>query len=75
MHAVCGYDVRTEVFGERGTIEIGGLQRRNIMLAAEGSGAAQPCGKPSRGSVRDSRSFYGAAILYLNERTSVCCYR
>jgi myo-inositol 2-dehydrogenase / D-chiro-inositol 1-dehydrogenase len=42
MHAAYGYDVRTEVFGERGTIEIGDLRRHNVMLAAEGRGVTYP---------------------------------
>jgi predicted dehydrogenase len=42
LHASYGYDARTEVFGERGTIEIGSLRRFNVMLAAEGKGITHP---------------------------------
>jgi predicted dehydrogenase len=42
MHASYGYDARTEVFGARGTIEIGSLRRFNVMVAAEGKGITHP---------------------------------
>jgi myo-inositol 2-dehydrogenase / D-chiro-inositol 1-dehydrogenase len=42
MHASYGYDARTEVFGERGTLEIGSLRRFNVMLATEGKGITYP---------------------------------
>jgi len=61
MHAAYGYDVRTEVFGEHGTIEIGALQRRNIMLAARGRGLTYPDTFLPEGDVPHAMFRFGAA--------------
>ncbi|MEA3186131.1 MAG: scyllo-inositol 2-dehydrogenase [Ilumatobacteraceae bacterium] len=61
MHAAYGYDVRTEVFGERGTIEIGSLQRHNVMLAAEGRGLTHPDTFLPEGDIPHAMFRFGAA--------------
>jgi predicted dehydrogenase len=61
MHAAYGYDVRTEVFGERGTIEIGGLRRHNVMLAAEGRGVTFPDTFLPEGDIPHAMFRFGAA--------------
>ena len=61
MHAAYGYDVRTEVFGERGTIEIGGLRRHNVMLAAEGKGLTYPDTFLPEGEIPHAMFRFGAA--------------
>jgi myo-inositol 2-dehydrogenase/D-chiro-inositol 1-dehydrogenase len=61
MHAAYGYDVRTEVFGERGTIEIGGLRRHNVMLASEGRGITYPDTFLPEGDIPHAMFRFGAA--------------
>lgn len=61
MHAAYGYDVRTEVFGERGTIEIGGLRRHDVMLAVEGKGLTYPNTYLPEGDIPHAMFRFGAA--------------
>ena len=61
MHAAYGYDVRTEVFGELGTIEIGGLVRHNVMLAAQGRGITYPDTFLPEGDIPHAMFRFGAA--------------
>jgi predicted dehydrogenase len=42
MHAVYGYDVRAEVFGEKGSIEIGSRRRHDIVVSLAGVGVTEP---------------------------------
>ncbi len=42
VHAGYGYDIRTEVFGESGTILIGGLNRDELAVGAQGKGVSHP---------------------------------
>jgi predicted dehydrogenase len=61
MHAAYGYDVRTEVFGERGTIEIGGLRRHHVMLATEAHGITYPDTFLPEGDIPHAMFRFGAA--------------
>lgn len=42
MHAEYGYDVRTEVFGARGNLLIGGLNRTEVTLCTREGGISRP---------------------------------
>jgi myo-inositol 2-dehydrogenase/D-chiro-inositol 1-dehydrogenase len=42
MHAVYGYDMRTEVYGSNGNIMIGGLTRAEVTLCTSPNGICKP---------------------------------
>lgn len=42
MHAAYGYDVATEIYGETGSIRIGGPEKSRLRVAAAGRGIAWP---------------------------------
>ena len=42
MHAAYGYDVYTEVYGERGSIRIGGPEKSRLQVASGGAGLCRP---------------------------------
>ncbi len=42
MHAEYGYDIRTEVYGSRGNIMVGGLTRRQVAVCTAASGISMP---------------------------------